>query len=91
MGAKDVQITISGKDQTGGLFSKLRQESMCNLFPGSAQIAAGIVGEDGAVPRLSTAILITKIRIEGDGTAAVAGGAQRYSRHSFAKAVQGVF
>ncbi len=72
MGAKDVQFIISGKDQTGGLFSKIRQDSMLTkrtvdslggsfgklngIISGSAAVAGGIAGYEGAVMGLSKTI-----------------------------------
>jgi len=69
MGVKDVQIIVTGKDQTGGLFSKLRQESMLtqsavkslggsfgglkSILSSSAAVAGGIAGYEGAVLGIS--------------------------------------
>lgn len=70
----------TGKDQIGEFNSKLCQEAMGDSRPGSAQIAAGIVGEDGSVPEPSSAILMVKAEILGDGTATIAAGAQKAGR-----------
>lgn len=72
MGAKDVQITITGKDQATGMFTKLRQESMLaqravnglggsfsklkDVVSGSAAVAGGIAGYEGMVLGLSKTI-----------------------------------
>jgi len=63
MGVKDVQLIISGRDQTGGLFSKIRSESMLTkrtvdslggsfgklngIISGSAAVAGGLAGYQG--------------------------------------------
>lgn len=72
MGSKDVQIIVSGKDQTGGLFTKLRQESMLakntvdslgssfsklnGIISGSAAVAGGLAGYQGLSAGLQAGI-----------------------------------
>ena len=72
MGSKDVQLIITGKDQTGGLFSKIRQESVLtkrtveslggsfgklnSIISGSAAVAGGIAGYQGISAGLQAGI-----------------------------------
>ncbi len=72
MGSKDVQLIITGKDQTGGLFSKIRQESMLTqrtvdamggsfgklngIISGSAAVAGGLAGYQGLSSGLQASI-----------------------------------